>query len=105
MSIMLTSFAPAQDAKMAGKKPAAARKMPPRDPKTGRFMKQADYDAKYGKGAPAKTMPARDPKTGRFMKKDTAPKKMGMMGKMKDKMGAMKAKMGKKKDDKMAGKK
>ena len=31
------------------------KKMPPRDPKTGRFMKK-------------KKMPMRDPKTGRFMK-------------------------------------
>ena len=59
------------------------KKMPPRDPKTGRFMKKGAMPA--GKMDPKKTgkmgkmdgkkMPPRDPKTGRFMKKGAAPKK------------------------------
>ena len=43
----------------------AAKKMPPRDPKTGRFMRKAGGDKMT-----AKSGPARDPKTGRFIKKD-----------------------------------
>lgn len=40
-----------------------AKKMPPRDPKTGRFMKKPVV------ATTAKKMPVRDPKTGRFVKK------------------------------------
>jgi hypothetical protein len=40
--------------------PKTKHKLPPRNPKTGRFMKASK---------PAHKMPPRDPKTGRFMKK------------------------------------
>ena len=54
--------------KTTAKKTATTKKMPPRDPKSGRFMKKTDA----GKMT-AKNGPARDPKTGRFVKKtDTA---------------------------------
>lgn len=58
------------------KKPAT-KKMPARDPKTGRFVKSSDKAADKGTkggamtGAGDKTkkkMPARDPKTGKFIK-------------------------------------
>src|SRR5262245_59315484 len=53
--------------KTTAKKTATAKKLQPRDPKTGRFMKKADADKMT-----AKKGPARDPKTGRFVKKDAA---------------------------------
>ncbi len=62
------------------------RTLPPRDPKTGRFMKKsgsathamtakggkkgtASKTGKSGKAGGKRTLPPRDPKTGRFMKK------------------------------------
>ena len=64
------------DKKMEGK--TTGKKMPARDPKTGRFVKKDAMSGKKGGSmvgaAPTKKMPARDPKTGRFVKKDaTAP--------------------------------
>ena len=52
VALIFSSFAFAQD-----------KKTPPRDPKTGRFVK-TEVQEKKG----AKTLPARDPKTGRFIK-------------------------------------
>jgi hypothetical protein len=60
------------DAKM-DKGAMKGKHVPPRDPKTGRFMKKSD------KGG--KKMPARDPKTGRFMKSDTGGKMSAKGGK------------------------
>jgi hypothetical protein len=41
------------------------KKMPMRDPKTGKFIKKMDA---HKTGVVAKKMPLRDPKTGKFMK-------------------------------------
>ena len=57
---------------------AAKKKMPARDPKTGRYMKTTPHTpAMSGKKGGStsttkstKKMPARDPKTGRFIKSD-----------------------------------
>lgn len=52
-------------------KTTVKRTLPPRDPKTGRFIKKpiASKTKAHVKGTAKKTMPARDPKTGRFIKK------------------------------------
>jgi hypothetical protein len=79
----------AQDKAPASPAPPAkmAKKMPARDPKTGKFMKSTPAPSKMmgkmgtkmkmtskmtPKMATKKAMPPRDPKTGRFMKKTPA---------------------------------
>ncbi len=63
-------------------KPVIKKKMPPRDPKTGRFMKSGTKMAEKGPKGGAMTgtgdktkkkMPARDPKTGKFIKASPKP--------------------------------
>lgn len=58
----------AQDKKPTkpGETAKTTKKMPARDPKTGRFIKSEKKDATK----PGKKMPARDPKTGRFIKSE-----------------------------------
>jgi hypothetical protein len=69
---------------LAQVKPSAppAKKMPARDPKTGKFVKGG---GKMGeaKAKPAKKTPPRDPKTGRFMKAGGAGATMAGEGKAK----------------------
>lgn len=52
--------------KDATKKPGTAKKMPARDPKTGKFVKSGDKMG--GTTKTGKKLPPRDPKTGRFVK-------------------------------------
>jgi hypothetical protein len=69
------------------KKTTTAKKMPPRDPKTGRFIKKEAVVVTAKKG------PARDPKTGRFIKKDSGAVKMGAGNSMMSGSPGAKSKM------------
>lgn len=80
VGVVMVPAAFAQTGKAAPQppKPTATptvKKMPARDPKTGKFIKATPAPAgkKGGAATGAKKLPPRDPKTGRFMKASPTP--------------------------------
>ena len=69
------SASPSPAAKMNKMDGKMGKKMPVRDPKTGKFVKggAAKMSGKMDGKMSGKKMPARDPKTGRFLKASPAP--------------------------------